>query len=170
MPAGAGICYGRLDLPAVAPSATQLADLRTVLPNAARWFSSPAQRCLSLAHALHAAPHIEPALQELDFGQWEACAWSNIGAAALDAWISAGYDGAAHGGESLTALQQRVWHWADALATQQAAAQAVVAITHAGVIRALWSRTQPFEACLRRAVPHGELIVQDWPPAGLPPG
>ncbi|KPC49698.1 histidine phosphatase family protein [Amantichitinum ursilacus] len=170
VPTGAGICYGRLDLPAVPPTPQQLADLRAGLPAEALWCSSPAQRCQTLARALYPTPTLVPDLQELDFGKWEACAWSNIGAAALDAWITAGYDGAAHGGESLTTLQQRVWRWADAQAAHLTPSHAVVVITHAGVIRALWSRTTPFEACLGRAVPHGQIIVLDWPPAGVQPG
>lgn len=158
VPAGKGVCYGRLDLAAEGASAAHIAYLRAQIPPGTPVFSSPAQRCLALANQLYPGPHIDPRLQELDFGSWEGCAWSNIGADALDAWIAAGYDGAAHGGESLSALQHRVWQWADV--QQQTAATA--AVTHAGVIRALWSRFQPISDCLNLAVPHGEVIVLDW--------
>ena len=159
VPAGAGICYGRLDLAAEPATPQQLSVLRASVPLHIPFFSSPAQRCLTLARQLEAQPQIDPRLQELDFGLWEACAWSNIGAAALDAWIAGGYDGAAHGGESLSGMQQRVWQWADG----QRHHVHVAAVTHAGVIRALWSRFKPMADCLAQPVPYGQLIELSWP-------
>ena len=80
-------CYGRLDVAIAADvlqhSATQLADL-SHLPV----YSSPAQRCLQLAHRLSKQATVWPELQELDFGQWEGLAWDDIPRADLDAWAA----------------------------------------------------------------------------------
>ncbi len=157
----AGLCYGRLDLPlAHALRAQDVESLRQALPAAAPVYSSPLSRCWQLAQRLDAAAQADARLQELDFGRWEGCRWQDIGAAALDEWIASGYAGI-HGGESLAHMQARVWQWADALAAT--GQPDITAITHAGVIRALWSRTRTWDACLVQAVPYGEIQWLDWP-------
>jgi alpha-ribazole phosphatase len=157
----AGLCYGRLDLPLERPlDHLETQRLRDTLPQGAPLYSSPSLRCWQLAQALDDAAIADQRLQELDFGRWEGRAWQDIGAAALDAWIVSGY-AAIHGGESLLAMQARVWQWADELAAT--GRDEVIAVTHAGVIRALWSRTRSWEACLAQPVPFGEVQWLDWP-------
>ncbi|MDR3429306.1 MULTISPECIES: histidine phosphatase family protein [Silvimonas] len=157
---GEGICYGQLDLPLAQPLQPEMiAALRRQLPAAAPVFSSPLQRCRLLAERLHPAPRLDSRLQELDFGRWEGQPWQSIGAAALDDWIAGDYNGTAHGGESLAVMQQRVWQWANTAAQQTDSA---VVVTHAGVIRALWSRHAPIADCLKQPVPHGEILILDW--------
>ncbi|MBB5193461.1 alpha-ribazole phosphatase [Silvimonas terrae] len=164
----AGLCYGQLDLPLA--HATRVADiqpLRMALPGAVRVYSSPLSRCWQLAQLLDLAAQADDRLQELDFGRWEGRRWDEIGAMALDEWIASGY-AATHGGEGLTDLQERVWQWADELAA--AGQPEAIAITHAGVIRALWSRTRAWDACLAQPVPYGEIQWLDWPGTGQPGG
>ena len=126
-----GICYGRLDIPAQI-AAAELAHLRTLLPPGLPLWSSPLQRCRSLAEQLHAQPRFDGRLAEIDFGAWEGRAWDDLPRPEIDAWAAdvAGY--APPGGESPRQLQARVWAWLG----EMVAAEAVV-VTHAGVIRAL---------------------------------
>lgn len=150
----AGICYGRLDMAADADATAECAArLAAQLPTGLRVVSSPLQRCEQLAHALHAlrpdlAYKTDGQLQEMDFGQWEGCAWQDIPHAELDAWTSdfAHYQ-AGHDGESVTAFMARVGAAFDGLkllsqtpAMDQgtmAQESSVLWITHAGVIRAV---------------------------------
>ena len=148
----AGICYGRLDMAADAEATAECAaKLATQLPVGLRVVSSPLQRCEQLAHALHAlrpdlAYKTDGQLQEMDFGQWEGCAWQDIPRAELEAWTGdfAHYN-VGHDGESVAAFMARVGAAFDGLkspttATAQgtmAPESGVLWITHAGVIRAV---------------------------------
>lgn len=156
----AGICYGRLDLPADAGATAECArQLAALLPGGLRVVTSPLQRCEQLTHALLAqrpdlACKTDARLQEMDFGQWEGRAWQDIDRAELEAWTRdfANYT-AGHGGESVAAFMRRVASAFDDLrANTDMAPQTLtptrswrareqtgdtVWITHAGVIRAV---------------------------------
>lgn len=143
-----GVCYGATDIPADAGATDQQARrLAQVLPQGVCVFSSPLQRCESLALALcrvrpDLAHETDARLRELDFGSWEGRQWRDIGREELDHWTE---DFAGHrvgGGECVQALIRRV-----ALALEetrrrvdqpgQATPGNAVWITHAGVIRAV---------------------------------
>ena len=153
----AGICYGRLDLPADADATLECArQLAALLPAGLPVISSPLQRCEQLAHALSAqrpdlAYKTDARLQEMDFGDWEGRAWQAIDRAELEAWTAdfANY-AAGHGGESVAAFMRRIGAAFDALGGQGD----TVWITHAGVIRAV--------ALLAQGVRHVERADQ-WP-------
>ena len=77
-----GLCYGRTDVPlandaetALAASSagiqTLLAEANTTL-EAALVVSSPSERCMRLATALHRTPQTDDGLLEFEFGRWEA--------------------------------------------------------------------------------------------------
>ena len=142
-----GLCYGRLDMPALAAdSQAAAAALARALPRRlAGMRHSPLQRCELLAMALcglrpDLASKPEPRIAELDFGRWEGQAWSALPRTELHAWAQQLYHYAPGGGEPLSAMLARV---AAALqAAQQQAWEAggdVVWLTHAGVARcAAW--------------------------------
>ena len=150
----AGICYGRLDMAADAEATAECAaKLATQLPAGLRVVSSPLQRCEQLAHALQAlrpdlAYKTDGQLQEMDFGQWEGCAWQDIPRAELEAWTGdfAHYN-VGHDGESVAAFMARVGAAFEGLTPQSqipamvprtmAQDSGVLWITHAGVIRAV---------------------------------
>lgn len=136
-----GVCYGQLDVPAD-PSATLQAALRLApqLPRSLVARHSPLQRCELLALAvqgLEANLTTDVRLQEMDFGVWEGQAWNAIDRAQMDAWSQDLYRYAPGGGESLSAMLQRVravlldsWQH-----DSQQGQRDVVWVTHAGVIR-----------------------------------
>lgn len=167
----AGICYGRLDVPADAEATAECArQLAALLPAGISVITSPLQRCEQLAIALQTqrpdlAYRTDTRLQEMDFGQWEGRAWDDIGAAALDAWVA---DFALHrpgGGESVQVFMQRVaglWDEASAAApaagADRAAGTGTLWVTHAGVLRAA-SLLERGIRCISRA--------DQWPRAAL---
>ncbi len=127
----AGICYGRLDVPADLDRSAADA-LRAELPPGLPVWSSPLRRCRQLAELLHPGPAIDERLAEMNFGDWEGMAWDAIPRHELDAWAAdvAGY--APPGGESPSAVQGRALAFVAGLAVPEA-----VVVTHAGVIRVL---------------------------------
>lgn len=134
------MCYGRRDVP-VSPEETERVaqSLRACLPpdllEAAPIHSSPLSRCCALARRLapSGAAVIAPELQELDFGSWEGRAWDEVPRGELDAWARDPWAYAPGGGESAQSVLLRFQAWAGRL--EAAGSAAVVAVTHAGIIR-----------------------------------
>lgn len=123
----------------------------------ARWVSSPLQRCRETADILHgnhtgAGPvAIEPRLAEMSFGEWEGRTLPELRATfggAMENWEAMGLDFRAPGGESPRDVQARLAPWLREVA---AAGEATLAITHKGVIRALYA------------------LASGWPMLGNPP-
>lgn len=100
-----------------------------------RCLTGPALRTRQTAEALGCVATIDPALQDCDYGRWAGRSLETVQAeepASLAQWM-ADPGSASHGGESVVELVSRVGRWLD---VQAATSGAVVAITHAAVIRA----------------------------------
>lgn len=165
-----GICYGALDVPVRMPYAPTVVHLTqtlemlltegTLATVPTRWLASPAQRCTSLASQLATqGAEIEPALREIDFGEWEGLAWDTIPRAELDAWAADVMRYRGHGGESAATMHARVTRWADSLPLADTRTLAVV--THAGVIRQLAAHWlgHPLETVLGWPLAYGTVTV-----------
>ena len=134
-----GICYGQLDVAAVAGETEVCARrLATALPPGLRVLSSPLQRCEQLASVLYGlrpdlAYKTESRLQEMNFGQWEGRPWQAIDPRALQAWTTdfATY-AVGENGDSASSFMARVRSVFDEIDGQN-----TLWITHAGVIRAV---------------------------------
>jgi alpha-ribazole phosphatase len=138
----ADVCYGCLDIELAASAAEDFGQVLVELPAFDRIVSSPLQRCRLLAE--HVAAHrgktlsLESGLKEMDFGSWQGRAWDDIAIAEIDAWAVDFEHGRPHGGESVAQLRQRLNALAQQLqASQERPGETVLAVTHAGVIRAL---------------------------------
>jgi broad specificity phosphatase PhoE len=110
------------------------AQLAGALPPRCEALTSPALRCRQTADAAGLRPAaVEPALGECDFGAWAGRSLADVEEPAAVAWMT---DPAArpHGGESLAAFAARVGGWLDGQAQLDGRA---VAVTHAGVVRAV---------------------------------
>lgn len=132
----AGLCYGATDLTLADDAhttAATAATLRAQLPPALPLFSSPLQRCLTLARALHPAPVCDPRLAEMNFGAWEMRPWDDIGCTALDAWAANPLHYTPPGGESVSHMQQRVLGFLAEL--DRLHHEAIALVTHAGVMK-----------------------------------
>lgn len=126
------------DEPLTAHGRTAAAQLRRGLPVAEAALSSPALRCRQTAAALDLTPALDPDLAECRFGEWEGRTFAEIQArepALLDVWLRDPDAAPSGGGESLTEFAARIRRWLEGAAARLDAAT-VVAITHAGVIRA----------------------------------
>ncbi|MET7376291.1 histidine phosphatase family protein [Micromonospora arida] len=96
--------------------------------------SSPAVAARQTADAFGLLPTIETALADCDYGDWSGRSLEEIAESqpqALHDWLSAP-ESAPHGGESVTAVRDRVGGWLD---EQQEAGGRVIAVTHPLVIR-----------------------------------
>lgn len=148
-----GRIQGRTD---IALSAEGIAEVRRWrLPaefRAGRWFASPLLRTVQTARLLGAIEiTFEPALGEMRWGAWEGRRLDEVrsqdpgGTADIEA---RGLDFSAPGGESPRQVQARL---APFLAARSAEGAPAIAVTHKGVIRALYAR------------------ATGWPMLGKPP-
>ncbi len=129
-----GRCIGHTDLPVDPRKLRRLA--RTIRRAAHRqsWqkvvFTSPLQRCRLVGYLLRRwgwQHHVEPALAEMHFGQWDGRAWVDISEAEVQAWTLNFADHAPGGGECLAELMARVRAWQPPPGQRE-----VVMVAHAG--------------------------------------
>lgn len=167
------MCYGRRDVRVNEEETGRVArELRACLPprvlEAAAVHSSPLSRCSALARQLvpARAAVITPELLELDFGAWEGSAWNDVPRAELDAWAEDPWAYAPGGGESARAASSRFLAWANRLRGEGNAA--VVAVTHAGLIRLALSIGSADPSGLSLSIPYGSVhsVVIESPSAG----
>jgi probable phosphoglycerate mutase len=131
---------GRADIPLSADSRDALARLK--LPRAARHdiaLCSPLTRCRETASALGLSPTIDARLVEMHWGEYEGHTLAELHVKhglALNANEARGLDFTPPGGESPRAVQRRVM---PLLAELARAGRDVLAVTHRGVIRAVYA-------------------------------
>jgi len=176
-----GICYGSSDV--TVSSSERDAVLRALipkLPHGAPLFSSPLQRCASLAEslaqALHSGSvHYDARLMEMHFGDWEMRAWEQIARAGIDAWATQPVDYQPGGGESVLQMAQRIRACYEDL--RALAVPDLIVVCHAGSIRllqaALRSSSANGMAHLAAAAPHaiayGSVTLLDFTDIAVPP-
>lgn len=152
--AATGLCYGRLDVEVSEAGGRQIAEVLEKLPRQSAIVSSPAGRCTTLASAIASRDGLsviqDLRLQEMNFGEWEGCAWSMLPRDQTDHWAEDPWDRAPPGGETFSEMFDRV---TDALA---AAPPEALIVTHAGVIRAarMILGGASFDAVFSEAVPY----------------
>jgi broad specificity phosphatase PhoE len=137
---------GRADVPLSEPGHAAVGGwcLPELASNFA-WIASPLRRCVETAeimreHLPDPGPlRLEPRLIEMDFGAWEGetlAALRLAHGAAMSELEGRGLDFCAPGGESPRAVQDRLRPWLDEIAEGQ---RDTIAVTHKGVIRALYA-------------------------------
>ena len=117
------------------PGRQKLSGLSHHLQHRDRCFTSPTRRATQTAAALGLEATIEPMLRDCDYGRWTGRSFDEVQAQepeALADWIK-DPSAAPHGGEFVVAVIARVSAWLD---TQLTIPGAVLAVTHASVIRA----------------------------------
>ncbi len=103
-----------------------------------RFLASPLLRCRMTAERLGAAPEIDPRLTEMTWGEWEGFTLPELRDSfrgTLDELEAQGLDFRAPGGESPRDVQARV----APLLAEIAAGVPTAAVTHKGVIRAVFA-------------------------------
>jgi broad specificity phosphatase PhoE len=136
-----GRLQGRSDVPLLDESRADLA--RRKIPDACAAFralSSPLKRCLDTAATLRLVVSPDPRLVEMDWGDYQGYTLPELRAAHgidLAANEARGLDFRPPGGESPRDVQARV---APLLAEIAAAGTPTLAVTHRGIIRAVYAR------------------------------
>jgi probable phosphoglycerate mutase len=137
-----GRIQGRTDIPLSPAGRKQVSTYR--IPDEFRdwsWISSPARRARETATILAGLePPVDARLIEMDWGAWEGetlPALREKHGAALAANEGAGLDFRPPSGESPRDVQARLKPWLEAIA---ASGRPSIAVTHKGVIRALYSK------------------------------
>jgi len=131
---------GRRDIPLSERGRRQVASWRLPPESAgpAAWVSSPLRRAVETAGMLAgAAPTVEAALVEMDWGEWEGLTLDEIRGrhgADFARNEARGLDFRAPRGESPREVLERVQRWLSQLPARPAP---VVAVTHLGVLRVL---------------------------------
>lgn len=148
-----GTCYGRLDVPLATTAAADIDHTLSQTPSVDLVFSSPLQRCHTLALALAkrdaCTVQVLPELQEIHFGEWEGLHWSAIPRSVSDEWAEDPWNRAPPGGESELALSSRVTLVANQL-LQVSGARRIAVVSHGGPLRIL------------RCLLAGEPLAQRW--------
>jgi len=114
------------------------ADVGGPAAESVQWYSSPLRRAVETAEILcGATPLTEPALIEMDWGDWEGFGLDELRRRFGDAFArneAAGLDFRPPGGESPRDVRDRVVRWLGEIAAR---GRPVVAVTHKGVLRAV---------------------------------
>lgn len=147
-----GRMQGRRDIPLSVRGRAQVLSWR--LPTAGgepiRWLSSPLARAVETARLLGGAwPDLEPALVEMDWGEWEGLTLAELrtrfgGAFARNE--AAGLDFRPPRGESPREVRERVQCWLRQLPPRTGT---TVVVTHKGVLRALLSAATGWDMSLK---------------------
>jgi alpha-ribazole phosphatase len=159
-----GVCYGQIDV-ATTMDASGAADavasaLAHLGPPPCAVYTSPFRRTRDVARVLAArwaVPcHVDARLAELAFGDWEGRLYADIERtddARFRHWLDNYEHTAPPGGETTAALVARA---RDFLSEATAGPDAVLAVTHAGFIRAACSlkTKNPYAAHALAEVPH----------------
>lgn len=102
------------------------------ITSGASYFAGPERRTRQTAELLGLDPVIDPRLADLDCGRWRGHALAAVKPGELEAWLTDPTK-AAHGGETITGLVDRVAGWLKSLTDN---ALPAVAVTHPAVVRA----------------------------------
>lgn len=134
-----GICYGQSDLDVTDTFSEEIKPILKELSidSETVFYSSPLKRCKKLAEKLADKIIFDDRLKELDFGDWELQNWNDINKKELDIWMNDFVKVAATNGESYLDLHARTTSFLLEIAKQQH--KKIVIITHAGVMRSLYS-------------------------------
>jgi alpha-ribazole phosphatase len=147
----AGTCYGQLDIPLASTAAADIEQTLSRVPPVDLVFSSPSQRCQTLAQAIAhrdtCVVQTRPDLRELSFGAWEGVRWADILRASSDEWAMDTWHRAPPDGES----ESQLWHRV-ARATEEflrlEGVNRIAVVSHGGPLRHL--------RCLLTGIPSSE--------------
>jgi broad specificity phosphatase PhoE len=118
-----------------ASAVSALEALRGRLRSCAHLLTAPARAARETARALGFEAEVETALRDCNYGRWRGLSSKSVAEREPDAFVAwlGDFAVAPHGGESFSALIERVGAW---LTQSLAREGATLAVTHASVVRA----------------------------------
>ena len=138
-----GICYGKSDVglnhTAEEEITTTIARLSAHcdIEKAVIW-SSPANRCVTLAKVIRTDFHLEERLWEMNFGDWEMQSWNDIKREHSDPWMADFVNINTPNGESFKELSARANEFLDEIIVQNH--EQIILVNHSAVIRSIICR------------------------------
>jgi alpha-ribazole phosphatase len=169
-----GVCYGQSEVPTLVDAQEASERIIGQLEGARRiervWASPWARArepAIAVAATLRVPVTIDARLSELDFGEWEGRRYAELESdERFGAWMRDWQEASPPGGERLEDLMLRVRSWRDEALRR---GEAVLTLTHAGVVRALRADArgvtyvsiarEPVEPLVLEAVAGQELCV-----------
>lgn len=136
--------------------------------------TSPLKRCALVGRILRAwgwRHHVHAALREMDFGQWDGRAWSEVTQAEVDAWCADFLQHRPGGGEALNDVFERVLAWWHVLSPELArkhhgqkdGVMPVLVVAHGGwMLTARWLATHAHRPSRAEQWPSPPAYGQCW--------
>lgn len=163
-----GICYGQSDVNLAEPFESVFENILSQLPSEAIIFSSPLQRCVTLAkyiqNNIKAISYEEDnRLMEMNFGDWEMKNWNAIPQDQLNPWMEDFVNIKVLNGESFVELHERTNDFLSEKKSKPTETPLII-ITHAGIIRSFLCHHSalPLKDAFQNKVAFGEVIKIDF--------
>ena len=136
---GRETCYGQTNVPLANTFIEEAAALKEKLPtDFDAVYCSTLDRCKVLATELKFENiQYDERLIEFNFGDWENKLWNDLDQTALNTWMEDFVNLPTPNGENVLALYERVSSFLEEMRNKKF--EKVLLITHAGVIRCIWS-------------------------------
>lgn len=160
-----GICYGQSDLNVTDTFTEEIIPILKDVPindDNTAYFSSPLIRCKKLAEKLAKNICFDDRLKELNFGDWELKNWNEINKEDLNIWMEDFVNVPARNGESYIDLHTRTTSFLSEISKLKK--DRVVVVTHAGVIRSLYSFINkiPLQKSFDLKLKYGQILKIDY--------
>jgi alpha-ribazole phosphatase len=159
--AGRETCYGQTNVPLADSFIDEAAEIKEKLPDGFdAIFCSTLDRCklLALELQLENVQHDER-LVEFNFGDWENKLWNDLDQNELNTWMQDFVNLPTPNGENVLALYERVSSFLEEMRSKKH--EKILLVTHAGVIRCIWSYLleMPVKNMFKIPVGFGEILV-----------
>ncbi len=158
-----GICYGQSDIDITEDFDNEAAVItsQSIIKNFDAIYTSPLKRCKKLAEKIGSNYSLDDRLMELDFGEWELKSWNTIPKEEITPWMDNFVSIPTKNGESYINLYDRVVQFFNEIIQKEYTK--VVIVTHAGVMRALWSywNTIPLDKSFDLKLNYGAILKID---------
>lgn len=154
-----GICYGQTDVDLADSFREEIEQLKKQLPtDFDKVYSSPLQRCKTLAEQFSSSIIFDDRLKEMHFGDWELKAWNDIPKEEIQPWYDDFVSTETPNGDSFENLYLRCSSFLDELRKQNY--DKILIVTHGGIVRSTWAYLLdiPLKNTFKLPLDYGEIL------------